>query len=91
MIQNLIINTIAFLQSFSAGFNMQQFLKKFNGEIYFQGNLKIGMVVETSEFTSSDDSSDDEDQVKPGDVRVAWYPAGAEEVLPEKKLHLADR
>lgn len=49
------------------------------------------MVVETSEFTSSDDSSDDEDQVKPGDVRVAWYPAGAEEVLPEKKLHLADR
>lgn len=51
----------------------------------------MGMVVETSEFTSSDESSDDEDQVKPGDVRVAWYPAGNEEVLPEKKLHLADR
>ena len=57
----------------------------------FQGTLKFGMVVETSEFSSGDESSDDEDQVKPGTVRVAWYPSGKEEVLSEKKLNLSDR
>jgi len=56
-----------------------------------KGTLKFGMVVETSEFSSGDESSDDEDQVKPGTVRVAWYPSGKEEVLSEKKLNLSDR
>ena len=53
--------------------------------------MKLGMVVETSEFTSEDESSDEDDKVKHGDVRVAWYPAGTEQVIPEKRLHLADR
>jgi len=57
-----------------------------------KGNLKLGMVVETSEYSSDDDSSDeDEEQIKPGHVRVAWYPLGEEEILPEKKLSLVDR
>jgi hypothetical protein len=40
------------------------------------------MVIENAEFVSSDESSgsEDEEQVKMGTVRVAWYPAGTEEV-----------
>jgi hypothetical protein len=47
-----------------------------------QGVLQFGMVVENAEFVSSDESSGDEEeeQVKMGTVRVAWYPAGTEEV-----------
>jgi len=57
-----------------------------------KGLLKLGMIVETSEYSSDDDSSDEEEeQIKPGSVRVAWYPLGEEEVIPEKKLSLVDR
>ena len=40
------------------------------------------MVIENAEFVSSDESSGDEEeeQVKMGTVRVAWYPIGTEEV-----------
>jgi hypothetical protein len=46
-----------------------------------QGVLQFGMVIENAEFVSSDESSgsEDEEQVKMGTVRVAWYPAGTEE------------
>ena len=42
-----------------------------------RGALQFGMVVENAEFISSDESSDDEHPpVRPGHVRVAWYPSG---------------
>jgi len=57
-----------------------------------KGSLQFGMVIENAEFHSSDESSDEEEPaVKAGQVRVAWYPSGAEEVVTEKKVHLADR
>ena len=63
-------------------------------------------MIENAEFHSSDESSDEEEAVKAGQVnhsgsgsdqvlfsqvRVAWYPSGTEEVVTEKKVHLADR
>jgi len=57
-----------------------------------KGVLQFGMVIENAEFASSDESSDDEElPVKAGQVRVAWYPQGTEEVVSERKVHLADR
>ncbi len=55
----------------------------FHSLLLFQGVLQFGMVIENAEFVSSDESSgsEDEEQVKMGTVRVAWYPAGTEEVL----------
>ena len=50
--------------------------------VLVQGVLQFGMVIENAEFMSSEESggSEDEEQVKMGTVRVAWYPAGTEEV-----------
>ena len=58
-----------------------------------KGNLQLGMVVENSEFASSDeDSSDDEEEkLQKGTIRVAWHPSGDEQVLKETKVGLADR
>jgi len=57
-----------------------------------KGALQFGMVIENAEFASSDESSDDDEQpVKDGQIRVAWYPQGSEEVVSERKVHLADR
>ena len=56
-----------------------------------KGVLQFGMVIENAEFASSDESSDDELPVKAGQVRVAWYPQGTEEVVSERKVRLADR
>ena len=57
-----------------------------------KGALQFGMVIENAEFASSDESSDEEEQpVKVGQIRVAWYPQGSEEVVSERKVHLADR
>eukprot|EP00092_Neocalanus_flemingeri_P034351 GFUD01037358.1.p1 GENE.GFUD01037358.1~~GFUD01037358.1.p1 ORF type:complete len:1189 (+),score=379.97 GFUD01037358.1:41-3607(+) len=57
-----------------------------------KGALQFGMVIENAEFASSDESSDDEEQpVKVGQIRVAWYPQGLEEVVSERRVHLADR
>ena len=54
--------------------------------------LQLGMVVENSEFVSSDeDSSDDEETLKKGTIRVAWHPNGEEQVVKEKAVGLADR
>ena len=54
---------------------------------------RCGIVLETSEYVSSDDDDDDEDDVddylqklQRGAVRVAWHPDGLEEVLLEKNV-----
>ena len=52
-----------------------------------KGSLQFGMVVENAEFASSDEEDDeDEEPVKKGHVRVAWYPSGSEEIVLEKKV-----
>ena len=58
-----------------------------------KGNLQLGMVVENSEFASSDDDTSDEEEEKlqKGTIRVAWHPSGEEQVLQETKVGLADR
>ncbi|XP_075230933.1 (E3-independent) E2 ubiquitin-conjugating enzyme UBE2O isoform X3 [Lycorma delicatula] len=58
-----------------------------------KGNIEFGMVLENSELVSSDDNSDVEEggKMKKGHIRVAWHPTGEEEVIPEKKVGLADR
>ncbi|KAK7794133.1 hypothetical protein R5R35_012619 [Gryllus longicercus] len=57
-----------------------------------KGNVEFGMVLENSELVSSDENSDVEEggRMKKGHIRVAWHPTGVE-VIPERKVHLADR
>ncbi len=56
------------------------------------GTVQFGMVVENSEFLSSDeDEEDDEDRLQKGTIRVAWHPNGEEQVIREKNVGLADR
>lgn len=72
--------------------------KFFDEDAVYRINKKkfvdVGLVLENSEFISSDEEqSDDPDyhgweRMKKGHVRVAWYPNGAEEVLPEKKVSI---
>lgn len=72
--------------------------KFFDEDAVYRINKKkyvdVGLVLENSEFISSDEEqSDDPDyhgweRMKKGHVRVAWYPNGAEEVLPERKVHI---
>lgn len=51
------------------------------------GNLQFGMVVENSEFVSSDEEDIDEgSRLKQGYVRVSWHPKGHEEVVRENKV-----
>lgn len=50
------------------------------------GGFKYGLVVESSEYISSDeDDSDDENRVQKGQVKVAWHPRGDETVVAENK------
>jgi len=58
-----------------------------------KGNIEFGMVLENSELVSSDENSDVEEggRMKRGHVRVAWHPTGVEEVISERRVHLADR
>ena len=50
------------------------------------------MVIENSEFASSDeDDEDDHEILTPGRIRIAWHPNGEEEVVKEKHVGLADR
>ncbi len=44
------------------------------------------MVVENSEFVSSDDEDEDDRRLKQGFVRVAWHPKGHEDVVKESKV-----
>lgn len=51
------------------------------------GNLQFGLVVENSEYASSDEEDDDVwSNVKKGTVRVAWHPSGKVEVIAESKV-----
>ena len=73
----------------------QEYKYFYEDEVYRinkKGLLQFGMVVENAEFASSDESEEDEESpVKAGQVRVSWYPHGREEVVSDKKVHLADR
>ncbi|XP_042903000.1 (E3-independent) E2 ubiquitin-conjugating enzyme UBE2O isoform X2 [Parasteatoda tepidariorum] len=59
--------------------------------------IDVGLVLENSEFISSDEEQSDDptckdwERMKKGHIRVAWHPNGAEEVLPERKVKLCDR
>lgn len=88
---------MSFLQSTSVSIsNMASACKFFDEDAVYRINKKkfvdVGLVLENSEFISSDEEqSDDPDyhgweRMKKGHVRVAWYPNGAEEVLPERKV-----
>ena len=55
---------------------------------FHRGNVQFGMVVENSEFLSSDDEDDDDRRLKQGYVRVAWHPKGHEDVIKETKVAL---
>lgn len=51
--------------------------------------FKCGLVVESSEYVSSDEEEDPQfnyQRVRKGLVRVAWHPDGEEEVVQEKKV-----
>lgn len=51
------------------------------------GGFKYGLVVESSEYISSDEDEDDnENRVQRGQVKVAWHPNGNETVVSEKKV-----
>ena len=57
-----------------------------------KGSIQLGMVVENSEFVSSDEEeSDCEEKLQKGTIRVAWHPKGKEQVVKEEKVGLADR
>uniref|UniRef100_T1JBM6 Probable D-lactate dehydrogenase, mitochondrial n=1 Tax=Strigamia maritima TaxID=126957 RepID=T1JBM6_STRMM len=62
-----------------------------------KGQLEYGLILENSEFISSDEEdstdikNDDWEPMKKGHVRIAWHPRGDEEVLAERKVFLADR
>ncbi|XP_076325181.1 (E3-independent) E2 ubiquitin-conjugating enzyme UBE2O-like isoform X1 [Tachypleus tridentatus] len=62
-----------------------------------KGIIEFGLVLENSEFVSSDEEEDLEhnipewERMKRGHVRIAWHPKGREEVLPEKRMKLLDR
>lgn len=69
----------------------QEYQYFYEDEVYRfnkKGNLELGMVLENAEFVSSDEESDgdEEDKVTKGSIRVAWYPKGEEQVLPERKV-----
>ncbi|KAK2728076.1 hypothetical protein QYM36_008527, partial [Artemia franciscana] len=54
--------------------------------------IQYGMVVETAEYSSDDESADEDDMmVQKGFVKVAWYPKGEEEIIKADKLQLTDR
>ncbi len=52
-----------------------------------RGTVQFGLVLANYEgYSSLEDSDDEEDTIKKGHVRVAWYPKGREEVVPENKV-----
>ena len=53
------------------------------------GQVQFGIVLENSEYASSDEDSEEDEQsqkLKKGQVRVTWYPTGKENVVSEKKV-----
>ncbi|CAD6992973.1 unnamed protein product [Ceratitis capitata] len=56
-----------------------------------KGRIKFGLITETAETYSADEDEDFEEMVLKGEVRIAWYPEGKEEVHVESAIGLADR
>ncbi|RWS10292.1 Ubiquitin-conjugating enzyme E2 O-like protein, partial [Dinothrombium tinctorium] len=65
-----------------------------------RGKTEFGVIVESCENASSDEEDEEWDKrfldkswkrLKPGHTKIAWYPKGNTEVLPEKKVKLYDR
>jgi len=55
------------------------------------GTVHYGIVIENSEYASSDEDDDSENEapkLKRGQIRVAWYPTGKENVTSEKKVNI---
>ena len=51
------------------------------------GGFKYGLVVESSEYISSDEEDDEyENKVQKGTVKVAWHPSGDETVVVENTV-----
>lgn len=49
------------------------------------GRVKFGLIMGTYEAGASDtEQSDFEDNIKQGEIRVAWHPKGTEEITEEK-------
>lgn len=48
-------------------------------------NVKFGLVIENYEAVNSTDE-EFEDSLKQGEIRIAWYPEGKEEILPESNV-----
>ena len=61
------------------------------------GQFRCGVVLESSEYVSSDEDADDDIcadvKLRRGTVRVAWHPEGTEEVVDENTVssHLVSR
>ena len=52
------------------------------------GGFKYGLVVESSEYISSDEDDDEfENRVQKGTVKIAWHPSGDETVVAENKVN----
>ncbi|XP_053970157.1 (E3-independent) E2 ubiquitin-conjugating enzyme UBE2O isoform X1 [Anastrepha ludens] len=56
-----------------------------------RGRVKFGLVIGTSEAYDGDEEDDVEGALLKGEVRVAWYSEGKEEVREERAIGLADR
>jgi len=60
------------------------------------GQFRCGVVIESSEYVSSDEDDGDDDsctaddKLRRGTVRVAWHPEGTEEVVDENAVSIAD-
>ena len=58
------------------------------------GEKTWGLILENSAFLDSSDEEDEDEELerlKPGEVRVAWFPDGDEEVVKEATVILDDR
>ena len=73
-----------------SGYECQYF---YEDEVYCYkektGTVQYGIVLENSEYASSDEDDDSENEapkLKRGQIRVAWYPTGKENVTSENKV-----
>ena len=52
-----------------------------------QKKVKFGLVLEN--FELNDESLQEEDVLKKGEIRVAWYPGGRDEIVKEQNVSAA--
>lgn len=65
--------------------NLSLCMKKDQVFKFTKKNVKFGLVIENYEAVNSTDE-EFEDSLKLGEIRVAWYPEGKEEILPESNV-----